>query len=193
MRNICKVDHCNRYVTSFGYCRKHHLRNQKHGDPEAGPYGPGEAVEHLRRIAKSKNTLCVSLRNHDINGWYKSVYYKGRYTKAHRLMTIFAHGNPPTKTSVAMHLCNNKGCVNPRHLFWGEPQDNSDHASECGLIQKGESQWRSMLSNSDVLRIRDRYKNGESCSEIAKDYPVEKSNIWAVATGHTWKHVGGLK
>ena len=44
---------------------------------------------------------------------------------AHRLVLYSIYGPPPDEEScVAMHTCNNPGCLNPHHLVWGSDLDN---------------------------------------------------------------------
>ena len=49
---------------------------------------------------------------------------------AHRYVCWSDHGPPPADgtaegTWVVMHTCNNKDCINRRHLIWGKPKDNN--------------------------------------------------------------------
>jgi hypothetical protein len=47
---------------------------------------------------------------------------------AHRIV-LWAFVGPPSKADmVAMHLCDTKSCLNPRHLFWGSVAENNKAA-----------------------------------------------------------------
>lgn len=52
--------------------------------------------------------------------------YKGKMYWTHRLMCIFAHGEPPSPELDTAHSCGNGslGCVNPKHLSWETRQKN---------------------------------------------------------------------
>jgi group I intron endonuclease len=45
------------------------------------------------------------------------------------------------------------------------------------------------LTQTDVLTIIDRINNEESDIAIAKDYKVDRSAIYCIKVGHTWKHL----
>jgi hypothetical protein len=73
------------------------------------------------------------------------VTYNFKPTPAHRAMCIHVHKLPKdeakTKT-MALHSCGNGhlGCVNPKHLYWGDQSDNAKdarrHATEGKPICK---------------------------------------------------------
>lgn len=47
---------------------------------------------------------------------------------AHRLVCVAFNGLPPdAEHKVVSHLCNNKCCLNPRHLKWSSHQENLHH------------------------------------------------------------------
>ena len=47
---------------------------------------------------------------------YGSLYYKGKYVKAHRLSWVFANGREIKKGYDISHLCDVRNCVEPTHL-----------------------------------------------------------------------------
>ena len=46
-----------------------------------------------------------------------------------------------------------------------------------------------ILTVEDVREIRQRLKNNESCSQIAKKFKVSYRAIWKIKTNKTWLHV----
>lgn len=53
----------------------------------------------------------------------------------------------------------------------------------------GSSHGIAKLTETQVEVIKLRLRNGEGCTEIARDYKVDKSTISSIKRGHTWKHV----
>lgn len=60
------------------------------------------------------------------------VSYNFKAMPAHRAMCLHVHKLPkdPSK-NMALHRCGNGhlGCVNPRHLYWGDRSDNNSDAA----------------------------------------------------------------
>jgi group I intron endonuclease len=54
---------------------------------------------------------------------------------------------------------------------------------------KGERSHFSKLTETQVLGIRERYKNGESAIKIANEFKMDKSNIFDIVKRRSWKHI----
>lgn len=59
------------------------------------------------------------------------VTYNFNVEPAHRAMCLIANGSPPDGKDMALHRCGNGhlGCVNARHLYWGDASDNAKDAA----------------------------------------------------------------
>lgn len=65
---------------------------------------------------------------------------------------------------------------------------NQNHIVPRGIDSDG-MVGRQQLSPDDVLDIRKRYHDGESCVSIAKDYPVSEAAVYKAAKGITYSWV----
>lgn len=184
----CKLESCDRVVRAAMLCSRHYRALQEYGDPEAvGP--PLNVAALMREMASSTTPDCIRWPRSE-HDWYHSVHLSGEtYSKAHRVICQIRHGEP-LEGQVAMHACNNKWCINGRHLSWGFPEDNTAQALQDGLMHCGERQHLAKLTDDMVVEIRRRWDSGrETLDEIAADYPATRGAIWLAARRKTWRHV----
>jgi len=118
----------------------------------------------------------------------------------HRLMLFW---NDQSKTAefndekwYACHTCPHKHCVNPAHLYWGTPQNNSDDRVKDGTTPLGSTHVLSKLTEAQVLEIRAKHskRKNHNDSEIstftlAKEYGVGPSTIGMILCRKTWNHI----
>jgi hypothetical protein len=111
---------------------------------------------------------------------YGSVKFGNKTRHTHRVSYELAFGDIPQGLLV-LHHCDNKPCVNPRHLFVGTVQDNSDDKVSKGRQPAGETNGRCKLSDEQVAEIRRRYKpygiGGGSSPALSKEFGVSHNQI----------------
>ena len=88
-----------------------------------------------------------------------------------------------------LHHCDNKKCVNQKHLFLGTVQDNVADLVMKGKQSKGEDRYNVKLTENSVKDIRKRYKVGETLSELARCFEVTVQCISLVVKKINWKHI----
>jgi len=121
---------------------------------------------------------------------YGQISKDGKMHNAHRI-SYEMHVGPVTKNMQVCHTCDNRGCVNPHHLFLGTKDDNLRDMIKKGRHSsaKGETQHLSKLTNLMVLEIRKLAAAGIPRKVIATTYDITKENVGYIVTRKTWKHI----
>lgn len=110
---------------------------------------------------------------------------------AHRFILQIKLKRLLSDQELACHTCDNKRCVNPKHLFAGSDLDNSRDMVGKGRKERGEQVNGAKLKASDVLKIRKAYAKGDTGDSLAKQYHVTGDNIRAIVKGKSWLHIDG--
>jgi len=80
--------------------------------------GNGKCLAWLKERVAYDGEECLIWPFSGNHQGYGHLGYFGKVVKAHRLMCILAHGEPPTPEHHAAHSCGrgHLGCVHPGHL-----------------------------------------------------------------------------
>ena len=118
---------------------------------------------------------------------------------AHRVSWEISNGPIPPGQHV-LHHCDNRGCVNPTHLFLGTNADNRADCVAKGRQRgaKGERNTKAKLTTEQVAEIRAAYvpapighpRRGDpprSITVLAERYGVTRSQIYHIVRGWNWK------
>ena len=114
--------------------------------------------------------------------------------RTHRIAYQMVVGEVPEGMCV-LHKCDNRACVNPKHLFLGTLKDNTQD-----MMQKGRCRARpnhapfpaggkhpdARLDEKSVAQIREKRQHGERVDGIAKEYGVCPSHIYRICNGARW-------
>ncbi len=177
----CSIADCDRAHYGLGLCSRHYNRAHKKNDPE---YIPTKTPREWVKFFIESGTFpdeCVEWpygKNDSKNyGGFITPYSR----RAHASILWLTAGEPPEGKPYALHSCDNPPCVNPKHLRWGNHQENMDDAVFRDRFALGENAAHAKLSNADVLVIFNRFLKGEKVITIAADYPhVSYDTVYAV-------------
>lgn len=116
---------------------------------------------------------------------------------AHRISWNINFGEIPRGLLVC-HFCDNRKCVNPRHLFIGTEKDNSQDAARKGRCcmqahpEKrpiGEKNGGCKITEALVPTIRELRKEGYLIRELVQEFDLSKSQIKRIINRTNWKYV----
>lgn len=117
------------------------------------------------------------------------VNSQGRSVGAHRVSYQIQFKDLKPKLFVC-HSCDNKKCVNPKHLWLGTWRDNIDDMLNKNRNAKGSKSGTAKIEEPDVSLIRGLYeRQWLKPDDIAKTFNLDKSTIFDIINKKTWRHV----
>lgn len=188
---ICTAVDCDRLSFSRGYCQKHYTRMRKYGDPNAYHTHGRPFSDPVPRFWANveKTSTCWVWKGGNAGG-YGTFFAYGKPVLAHRFSFRLATGIDSALD--ILHSCDNPLCVNPDHLREGTHAENMADRQNRNRQVKGEASGRAILTEQDVLTIRDIYRKHSRTHgtiAIARRYGVSVSTITAIVTGRSWRHL----
>lgn len=115
------------------------------------------------------------------------VFFDDKGQWAHRVMCRIAHGEPPTPTHNAAHSCGkgHEGRVNPRHLSWKTPQENTLDMRLHGTVPRrpGCSRYKLTMEKAEQIRA---LAGTKTQSELAEMFGVAWQNIGRILRNQAW-------
>jgi hypothetical protein len=180
--NVCSIEGCGKPKWIRGWCTAHYRRWTRHGSPTGGSTPSGATEAYVAIAAAHEGDDCLPWPYARSASGYGTAYVAGRQVHAARAVCEVAHGAPPPGQQWVAHRCGNGhlGCVNPRHLRWATPAENSRdrrlHGTGC------------ILSADQVKEIR-QLQGSEPQWVTALRYGVTQSNISAIVCGRSWKDI----
>ncbi|AXH46618.1 HNH endonuclease [Gordonia phage BobBob] len=115
---------------------------------------------------------------------YGRVCVAGNVTNAHRAAYRVTNGDVPDGL-VVRHTCDNRRCVNPKHLILGTQGDNVRDM----LWQRSPRAFGRRLTERDIIAIRRAHVGGTSRRAIAEQYGINYAHACGIISGQRWAHV----
>lgn len=111
--------------------------------------------------------------------------------RIHRVVALLFVDNPNNLKEVN-HIDRNR--ANPRadNLEWVTHQENIKHSHNQGAyreIGRGVKNPKCKLTEEQVYKIREMFKEGCTKEELVSKFGVSKSTIDSIVNNRTWKHL----
>lgn len=143
-------------------------------------------------ILSDPGAECVTWPFARTAGGYGSVWdSRTKKLSGNAARVIWERVNGPIAPGLmARHTCGkgHLGCVNWAHIEPGTHADNMRDRRMHGR-NRGESNAQSKMSEEQARSALERMRDGESGAAIAREYGVDRTAIYQLRRGKTWKHL----
>lgn len=119
---------------------------------------------------------------------YGTLAVSGKTWLAHRLSYLTFNGKIPDGIQVC-HECDNRSCINPKHLFLGTARENAQDMLAKGRGLTGARNPHSRLSAETVMAIL-KYPAG--MKKTGLQFGVSKTTVYDIRSGRGWGHLTGI-
>ncbi len=112
----------------------------------------------------------------------------GNDDKSHRFSYKRFIGEIP-KGMCVCHTCDNRACVNPKHLWLGTSQENTADKIAKGRQIRGEKIGSSKLKENQILEIRKMRISGKKHKEICEKFGLSRRMVAIICNNKAWTHI----
>lgn len=116
---------------------------------------------------------------------YALIKHKGQKYKVARylLETVLKRKLLPGMETC--HDCNNRGCINPEHVYEGTHAQNGIDMANSNIL-KGEKCASHKINRETAKTIKILLKNGNSITQIVKDLNISKNIVKNIKYQRSW-------
>lgn len=108
----------------------------------------------------------------------------------HRLAYAEYHKLREDELPPVLHTCDNRRCINPKHMFLGTLGDNNTDRHNKGRDARGDTHGQSKLDRATVDYLKSVYvpRHPEfGTRALARQFNVNHTTISAAISGRYWK------
>lgn len=134
-------------------------------------------------VIRGLPTLCWIWNGVITHHGYGQIRINGIPTLAHRL-SYELHHHPIPEGFWVLHICDNRKCVNPNHLYLGTSIENNRDARERSRYPVGLAHHQSKLTPDAVQAIR---SSTDTHTNLGRRFGVSRVTIANVRKGKVWR------
>lgn len=135
----------------------------------------------LDRTVPEQDSDCWMWMGHIKSNGYGRLSVNRKQLHAHRFAFFVFNGRHPAPSMDVCHRCDNRGCVNPAHLFEGTRKDNMQDAVAKGRTAKGMRLPQTKVTSSMASEIVSLAKAGVDYESVAKLFGITKQHAGFIA------------
>lgn len=138
----------------------------------------------LHKVIKSESGCWEWNSTYRTDNGYPMFYWgkpsgKEVFKKAHRAAWLLFKGEIPYGLHVC-HTCDNRGCVNPEHLWLGTHQDNMDDRNTKGRTSAGSHRYNFKRNNDLIKNIKQLRNEGVYINDLCKQLNIGRTTYFRV-------------
>ncbi len=138
------------------------------------------------RYSIDENRGCYIWNSSYTADGYALITYKKKKVRVAKAVLENKLGRPLKVGYETCHLCNNRGCIKPEHLYEGTHKQNGKDLAESGKL-KGEKASNSKITQVQAKIIKDMISSGKSLISISKELNISIPTIEGIKRGTSWK------